>query len=261
MNNENKKVISIRLVYVLLVLAIILAIIFGTTKYFSIKTNEVAENIEQEDEKIASINREEKVDTTSRSEEITRNQENNIEQVEIEVNNQAEEQKNTDEKNEIIEEENKYISIEDVKISKDMDLTVRTGLSKTDFIQLISGVKADTSGFFEENAGTIYDLCEEYSLNEIFFCGIISAESGWDIAQNHRKTHNYISLMSNGKLISYPSVESGLREAAKKLHTNYLTKGGKFYYGKTLSAVKTKFCPASSTWVNLVYGRMSQIIK
>ena len=261
MNNENKKVISIRLVYVLLVLAIILAIIFGTTKYFSIKTNEVAENIEQEDEKIASINREEKVDTTSRSEEITRNQENNIEQVEIEVTNQAEEQKNTDEKNEIIEEENKYISIEDVKISKDMDLTVRTGLSKTDFIQLISGVKADTSGFFEENAGTIYDLCEEYSLNEIFFCGIISAESGWDIAQNHRKTHNYISLMSNGKLISYPSVESGLREAAKKLHTNYLTKGGKFYYGKTLSAVKTKFCPASSTWVNLVYGRMSQIIK
>ena len=102
MNNENKKVISIRLVYVLLVLAIILAIIFGTTKYFSIKTNEVAENIEQEDEKIASINREEKVDTTSRSEEITRNQENNIEQVEIEVTNQAEDQKNTEEKNEII---------------------------------------------------------------------------------------------------------------------------------------------------------------
>ena len=104
-------------------------------------------------------------------------------------------------------------------------------------------------------------MCKEYSLNEIFFCGIISAESGWDIAQNHRSTHNYISLMSNGKLISFPSVESGLREAAKRLHTNYLTKGGKFYYGKTLSAVKTKFCPASSTWVNLVYGRMSQIVK
>lgn len=67
------------------------------------------------------------------------------------------------------QEENKYISIKDVKISKDMDLTVRTGLSRADFITLISGVKADTSGFFEENAGTIYDLCEEYSLNEIFF--------------------------------------------------------------------------------------------
>ena len=240
MNNENKKVISIRLIYILPIIAMIIAIVLYATKNFSIKTEQIAKNSEQEEINVASINREEKIETTSRSEEITRNK----------AENTNEEQ-----------EENKYISIKDVKISKDMDLTVRTGLSRADFITLISGVKADTSGFFEENAGTIYDLCEEYSLNEIFFCGIISAESGWDIASNHRKTHNYISLMSNGKLISYPSVESGLREAAKKLHTNYLTKGGKFYYGKTLTAVKTKFCPASSTWVSLVYGRMSQIIK
>ena len=64
-----------------------------------------------------------------------------------------------------------------------------------------------------------------------------------------------------GNLIKYNSVEEGLEVAAKTLHNKYLTKGGVFYYGKTLSAVKTKFCPASSTWVNLVYGRMKQIIK
>lgn len=152
-------------------------------------------------------------------------------------------------------------SISKVKISKDMDLTVRTGLSREDFIKLMAGVKQDTSGFFEENAGKIYDLCEQYSINEVFFCGLISAESGWNIASNHRKTHNYISLMKNGKLISYSSVDEGLEVAAKKLHDNYLTKGGKFYHGKTLSGVKTNFCPASSTWVDLVYGRMKQIVK
>ena len=154
-----------------------------------------------------------------------------------------------------------YKSIEEVTISKTMDLTQRTGLSKKDFITLMSNVKQDTSGFFEENAGTIYDVCEKYQLNEIFFCGLISAESGWTIAQNHRNTYNYISLMSNGKLIQFASVEDGLEKAAEKLHNNYLTPGGKFYYGKTLSAVKTKFCPASSTWVDLVYGRMQQIVK
>ena len=158
-------------------------------------------------------------------------------------------------------ETKKYISISQVKISKGMDLTVRTGLSRADFIKLISGVKQDTSGFFKQNAGKIYDLCEKYSINEIFFCGIISAESGWNIAQNHRNTHNYISLMSNGKLISYATVDEGLTVAAQKLHTNYLTPGGKFYHGKTLAAVKTNFCPVSSTWVSLVYGRMQQIIK
>ena len=153
----------------------------------------------------------------------------------------------------------KTVSISQVKISRTMDLTKRTGLSRKDFIKLMSGVRADTSGFFEKNAGKIYDLCEKYSINEIFFCGLISAESGWNIASNHRRTHNYISLMRNGKLISYGSVNEGLEVAAQKLHYNYLTPGGKFYHGKTLAGVKTCFCP-SSTWVGLVYGRMQQIL-
>lgn len=150
--------------------------------------------------------------------------------------------------------------IEEVTISVDMDLTVRTGLSKEDFIKLISNVEEDTSGFFEENASYIYDVCEKYSLNEIFFCGLISAESGWDIAQSHRNTHNYISLMSSNGLIRFSSVEEGLEKAAQTLHDKYLTPGGCFYYGSTLAGMKTRFCPASSTWVSLVYGRMEQIM-
>ena len=157
-------------------------------------------------------------------------------------------------------EEPIYKTIDEVTISRDMDLTVGTGLSKEGFKELIGTVKEDTSKFFYDNAETIYDLCEQYELNEIFFCGLISAESGWNIASNHRNTNNFISLMVNGKLLKYDSVEEGLEVAAKSLHNNYLTPGGKFYYGKTLSSVKTKFCPASSTWVDLVYGRMKQIM-
>lgn len=151
--------------------------------------------------------------------------------------------------------------IEQVKISKDMDLTIRTGLSKADFIILMSRVKEDTSNFFEENAGLIYDMCEKYQINEIFFCGLISAESGWKIEQAHRKTFNYISLMANGKLLKFNSLENGIEKAAQTLHDNYLTPGGRFYYGATLKGMKTKFCPASTTWVNLVYQRMEQILK
>lgn len=159
---------------------------------------------------------------------------------------------------EIIEPQ--YTQIQDIIISKDMDLTVRTGISKEDFKKLISNVKYDTSKFFYENSDMIYNLCEEYQINEIFFCGLISAESGWNIANNHRRTHNYISLMTKNGLIQYNSVEEGLIAAAKALHNNYLTEGGRFYHGKTLYGVKTKFCPVSSTWVDLVYGRMQQIM-
>lgn len=156
--------------------------------------------------------------------------------------------------------EPKYKTIEEVTISKDMDLTQRTGLSKEDFKTLISRVKQDKTKFFYNNSDIIYDLCEEYQINEIFFCGLISAESGWDIVQSHRKTHNYISLMSKGKLIKYSSVEEGLRVAAQKLHDNYLSEDGKYYEGKTLSAVKINFCPKTAKWVDLVYNGMEKIV-
>ena len=132
---------------------------------------------------------------------------------------------------------------------------------KEDFNKLLADLKSDTSGFFERNSNTIYELCEKYEINEIFFCGLIAAESGWNIAGNHRSTHNYISLMSKGKLIRYSSEKEGLEVAAKKLHDNYLTKGGKYYNGKTITGVQKRFCPASNTWDDLVYGCMKYVVK
>ena len=155
----------------------------------------------------------------------------------------------------------KYKTIEEIEISRDMDLTIRTGISKEDFNKLIASLRADTSGFFERNSDTIYELCEKYEINELFFCGLIAAESGWSIASSHRNTNNYISMMSGGKLIRYDSEKEGLEAAAKLLHNKYLTEGGAYYSGKTLSGVQRRFCPGSSTWVGLVYGCMKHIIK
>ena len=161
--------------------------------------------------------------------------------------------------NRVIKIEQTYTKLKDVKIIKNMDLTQRTGLSKEDFRKVIKNLKSDKSKFFYRNADTIYDLCEKYQINEMFFCGLIVAESGWNIAPNHRKTHNYISLMVKGKLLRYSSTKEGLEVAAKKLHTNYLTPGGKFYGGKTIAGVQKRFCPASTTWDDLVYGSMKYV--
>lgn len=259
--NERKVLVSIKLWIIVLIVIVMVTIIVGIVIFKS--------NIEKQ------IN----LANNNSSEEVIQNQiENNIREEQssrrtIVATSRFSEKREKVEENEIVEENVEEIveiveeeiiqtstPIEEVKISKDMDLTVRTGLSRDDFIILISEVKADTSGFFEENAGLIYDVCEKYQINEIFFCGLISAESGWAIAKNHRNTYNYISLMSNNGLIRFSSVEDGMEKAAKTLHEKYLTPGGAFYYGPTLAGVKTKFCPASSTWVNLVYQRMDQII-
>ena len=182
---------------------------------------------------------------------------NNYER-ELEVTTRSGLERNITEEIEV--EEEKYISIEEITISKGMDLTIRCGISKEDFKELMRTLRADTSGFFYENSDIIYDLCEKYELNEIFFCGLIAAESGWNISSNHRNKCNYISMMSKGKLIRYSSEEEGLEAAAKLLHNNYLTEGGSCYYGKTLSSIQRRFCPNSSTWVGLVYGCMNQIV-
>ncbi|MBR0426856.1 MAG: hypothetical protein IJK18_01470 [Clostridia bacterium] len=232
-------------------------------------SKDVAKTESKKTEKKNEVKKEEKTDTIKKYEESKKEDSKQNDSKKKEKSSE-ENTKKTTEKNDSSKEETttnkenkksttKTVSISKVKISKSMNLTKRTGLSRKDFIKLMSGVRADTSGFFEKNAGKIYDLCEKYSINEIFFCGLISAESGWNIASNHRRTHNYISLMRNGKLISYGSVNEGLEVAAQKLHYNYLTPGGKFYHGKTLAGVKTCFCPSSS-WVGLVYGRMRQIL-
>ena len=66
---------------------------------------------------------------------------------------------------------------------------------------------------------------------------------------------------AGGSLIQFDSVEAGLEKAASTLHQNYLSEGGRFYHGKTLAGVRTRFCPVNPEWTNLVYGRMQQIVK
>ena len=228
-----------------------------TSKKSNTKKEDIKKEETKKEEKKESKKKKNKDSEKSEKTEQTKNSSKNDTKKTTEKKDSSE--KETTNKKDNKNSTTKTVSISKVKISKDMNLTKRTGLSREDFIKLMSGVKADTSGFFKKNAGKIYDLCAKYSINEIFFCGLISAESGWNIASNHRKTHNYISLMRNGKLISFSSVNEGLEVAAQKLHYNYLTPGGKFYHGKTLAGVKVCFCPSSS-WVGLVYGRMRQII-
>lgn len=262
---KNNEKMNINIILYITAIGIIFSTIFfiynaAQTKYIESvgaeqdETEEVQTNEEVEIAKVETQEVSSRKSMNDRQSTETQTENNQTEQIEATNQEQNQEPEN-------IEPEKTYTQIKDVKISKDMDLTVSTNLSKEDFKTVISGVKQDTSKFFYNNSDLIYDLCQQYELNEIFFCGLISAESGWKIADNHRRTHNYISLMSKGNLLKYNSVEEGLEVAAKTLHNKYLTKGGVFYYGKTLSAVKTKFCPASSTWVNLVYGRMKQIIK
>lgn len=241
MKNDSKSGLRIR--EIIATLSAFIIVSTSTQLLFTSNNNKIAESkLEKQIVQESKIAKEEqpRVETTSRSG----------------IRRDIQENKET-----VLEETTKYITIEEIKISKNMDLTKRCGISKEDFKKLMKNLKPDTTDFFYNNSDIIYDLCEKYQLNEIFFCGLIAGESGWKISSNHRAKCNYISMMSKGKLIKYATPEAGLEAAAKLLHTKYLTEGGRYYSGKTLANVQKIFCPNSSTWVNLVYGCMKQIVK
>lgn len=249
MKNNSKS--GLKISEIIATLSAFLIIATSTQLFITNKNNEQKEN-EAEIQEVILEEKEvdRKIATTSRS----GNYRQSTKQITETTNTNEDIEEN-------LEETKKYKSIEEIKISKNMDLTISIGISKEDFKKLMKNLKCDTSGFFYENSDIIYNLCQKYELNEIFFCGLIAGESGWNISANHRKKCNYISMMSKGKLIKYATPEQGLEAAAKLLHTKYLSEGGAYYSGKTLSNVQKIFCPNSSTWVNLVYGCMKQVIK
>ncbi len=156
------------------------------------------------------------------------------------------------------EELKEYTKLEDVRISFDMDVSKTTGLSKDDFIYLVENMKPDRTGILAKNAGYIWELCQQYSVNEIFVLGICGIESAWCSAPQHQNTHNYSSLMTGGHLIPYPTDEAGFEAMIKLLGVNYLSPTGSFYHGATITGVGTCYCDPTS-WPGKVYTCMQQV--
>lgn len=153
-----------------------------------------------------------------------------------------------------------YIPLSEVKISFNMDVSKPTGLSREDFIELVSKMRYDRTGILEANAGVIWDCCQKYNVNEIFVLGICGIESAWCSAPQHQRTHNYASLMSKGKLIPYASDVAGFEALIKLLGQNYLTPGKGVYHGKTITGVGTSYCN-TTTWPPKVYKCMQQVFQ
>ena len=149
----------------------------------------------------------------------------------------------------------KYINT----ISYDMDVTVLSGFTLEEFKTLMEGITLDDENdFFKVNAESIYNFCNQYQINEIFFCGIISAESWWGTADNCIEKNNFTGMMGSSGLRRYETIDQNLEATAQNLHNNYLSPGGSFNNGTTISGVSVCYC--GPEWPPLVWERMSQIL-
>lgn len=153
------------------------------------------------------------------------------------------------------EPEGGWISLDDLTISLDMDVSKPCGLSKEDFVTLINKLKYDYKGYYKRNAELIWTLCQEYSMNEIFACGIIAQESGWAKVAGWGK-NNYFGI-AGGR---YATEEEGLTAFIRLVGNAYLNENGKYYKGKTMHDVGLTYCDGDN-WPKAVYGCMKLILK
>lgn len=170
----------------------------------------------------------------------------------------------TQETIEEVTDETIEIDLSNLYISLNMNLNETTGMSKEQFISLMNNFSYDYNGLFGRNAGLIWDLCQEYQINEIFFMGLIGAESAWGSNESHIATCNYTSIKPEGYLLEYSSEYEGLMASAKLIGDKYFNN-----IGTTLYSISEVYCPdnpetfdidESQYWIELVYDCMSLVV-
>lgn len=162
----------------------------------------------------------------------------------------------------------KYKSLKKYKedMNFDMDLSKPSGLSKKDFIKLLSGLKGkllkkhplippDPNGVYKKEASFIWKLGQKYQVNEIFLTALTGQEGAWCGDSSAIKCNNFTGQKPSGELVSYKSVQEGLEKTAKNLRKRYLKKDR-----KNLSTIQSLYCPNSTTWDIEVYKCMKTIV-
>lgn len=158
-----------------------------------------------------------------------------------------------------------YKTLEEIGISWDMDLREPTGLSREDFCKLLANFQYDYEDFYKRNAGLIWDLGQEYQVNEIFVCGVFALESYYGSNASHVEAHNYGSIMTRDrKLVKYASDAEGIEANIKLFADCYLNPDGKYYKGVTLDSIGDTYCPPTPdcpSWADKVYSCMQKFLE
>ena len=120
------------------------------------------------------------------------------------------------------------------------DLTITSGITKDEAESLMpEGMKGWGSYFYEAE--------NKYNINAIVLIAITRLESGNGTNALTLKKNNPTSYGMSWGGEKFDSVRDCILRTAKLLSEEYLTPGGKFYNGKSLSQVGTKYC-TGNTW-------------
>ncbi len=168
----------------------------------------------------------------------------------------------------LIKEQNRIATLKN-NVNIDMDLSVPSGLTLSDFKTVLSGNLSDKNKIFEQNAEVFYNAEQKYKINGIFLAAIGIHESAWGTSKLAMDKSNLFGFNANDRdpynlATTFNDYENAIYTVAEALSTKYLhTAGtlindsivasGAYYNGTTLKAVNIRYA-SDEAWADKVFS-------
>jgi len=173
----------------------------------------------------------------------------------------------------MIKEKNRIATLKN-NLNLDMDLSVPSGLTLSDFKTVLSNNLSDKNKIFEQSAEYFYKAEQKYKVNGIFLASIGIHESAWGtskIANDKNNLFGFTAYDSDpyNSATSFETYENAINKVAEVLSTKYLhvagtkisdelTATGTYFNGTTAKSVNVRY--ASDTgWADKVFNYMQYL--
>ena len=173
----------------------------------------------------------------------------------------------------MIKEKNRIATLKN-NLNVDMDLSVPSGLTLSDFKTVLSNNLSDKNKIFEQSAEYFYKAEQKYKVNGIFLASIGIHESAWGtskIANDKNNLFGFTVYDSDpyNSATSFDNYENAINKVAEVLSTKYLhvagtkisdelTATGTYFNGTSAKSVNVRY--ASDTgWADKVFNYMQYL--
>lgn len=163
-----------------------------------------------------------------------------------------------------------------VGVNSAMALNKPSGLTKEDFIRVLSNHEEDRENVIQDCAEYFYEAEQNYNVNGLFLASIGIHESNWgtsNISKQKKNLFGYGSYDSSpfSSSFTFESYQYGIDLVAKVLAKYYLNEqgtpiydnevaSGNYYNGPTVAGVNIRYA-SDTNWSNRVYTIMESLYK
>lgn len=175
--------------------------------------------------------------------------------------------------NPLIIEQNRVATLKN-NLNIEMDLSVPSGLTLSDYKTILTNNLSDKNKIFEQNVEVFYNAEQKYKINGVFLIAIGIHESAWGtskIAEDKNNLFGFTAYDSDpyNSASAFETYENAINKVAETLSTKYLhTVGtviaddiiatGTYFNGTTAKSVNMRYA-SDEGWADKVFNYMQYL--